>query len=102
MGPPEWHRPPAPASSATVFDLALGILGSGSGNDSGGSTLQRWSSLIGIVTAISGNVLISFALNIQRYAHIRLRREDAKNARRGLAEARAVSGGTIYGAMIDK
>lgn len=34
-----------------------------------------WSSLIGIVTAIVGNVLISFALNIQRYAHIRLDKE---------------------------
>jgi hypothetical protein len=41
----------------------------------GDSQLQRWSSLIGIVTAIVGNVLISFALNIQRYAHIRLHRE---------------------------
>ena len=41
----------------------------------GGSQLQRWSSLIGIVTAIVGNILISFALNIQRYAHIRLHEE---------------------------
>ncbi len=40
-----------------------------------GSTLREWSSLIGIVTAIVGNVLISFALNLQRYAHIRLERE---------------------------
>ena len=44
-----------------------------------GSQLREWSSLIGIVTAIIGNVLISFALNIQRYAHIRLDREQAKN-----------------------
>lgn len=36
---------------------------------------ENWSSLIGIVTAIVGNVLISFALNTQRYAHIRLNRE---------------------------
>lgn len=45
--------------------------------DSGatGSKLREWSSLIGIVTAIVGNILISFALNIQRYAHIRLGRE---------------------------
>lgn len=34
-----------------------------------------WSSIIGIVTAIIGNVLISFALNTQRYAHIRLERQ---------------------------
>ncbi len=40
-----------------------------------GSKLREWSSLIGIVTAIVGNILISFALNIQRYAHIRLARE---------------------------
>jgi hypothetical protein len=36
---------------------------------------ENWSSLIGIITAIVGNVLISFALNMQRYAHIRLDRE---------------------------
>ncbi|KAH7386895.1 magnesium transporter NIPA-domain-containing protein [Phaeosphaeria sp. MPI-PUGE-AT-0046c] len=36
---------------------------------------ENWSSLIGIITAIIGNVLISFALNMQRYAHIRLDRE---------------------------
>lgn len=36
------------------------------------SSLGEWSTLIGIVTAIVGNVLISMALNIQRYAHIRL------------------------------
>lgn len=41
----------------------------------GDSQLQRWSSLIGIVTAIIGNILISFALNIQRYAHIKLNKE---------------------------
>ncbi|KAK4993224.1 hypothetical protein LTR66_006053 [Elasticomyces elasticus] len=34
-----------------------------------------WSSIIGIVTAIIGNILISFALNTQRYAHLRLNRE---------------------------
>ncbi|KAI4224501.1 MAG: hypothetical protein L6R40_008440 [Gallowayella cf. fulva] len=37
--------------------------------------VREWSSVIGIVTAIVGNILISFALNIQRYAHIRLGRE---------------------------
>jgi drug/metabolite transporter (DMT)-like permease len=55
----------------------------------GDSQLQRWSSLIGIVTAIVGNILISFALNIQRYAHIKLnkegaaRKEKARNAAKG-------------------
>lgn len=42
------------------------------------SPLREWSSLIGIITAIVGNILISFALNIQRYAHIRLGREQEK------------------------
>ena len=36
---------------------------------------KQWSSTIGVVTAIIGNILISFALNTQRYAHIRLGRE---------------------------
>lgn len=46
-----------------------------------GATLREWSSLIGIVTAIIGNIFISFALNIQRYAHIRLEQEsDRQNA----------------------
>ncbi|KAI9762674.1 MAG: hypothetical protein M4579_000292 [Chaenotheca gracillima] len=44
----------------------------------GDGTLQGWSPIIGIVTAIVGNILISFALNIQRYAHIRLSRESER------------------------
>ena len=55
--------------------------------DEGGTTakLREWSSLIGIITAIVGNILISFALNIQRYAHIRLGREqDEHNEHLGL------------------
>lgn len=43
---------------------------------------QKWSSLIGVVTAIVGNVLISFALNTQRYAHMRLSREREEAERR--------------------
>ncbi|KAF2238649.1 DUF803-domain-containing protein [Viridothelium virens] len=43
-----------------------------------------WSSFIGIVTAICGNILISFALNTQRYAHIRLERERDEEERRRL------------------
>ncbi len=39
------------------------------------SQLQRWSSFIGIVTAIVGNLLISVALNTQRYAHILIERK---------------------------
>ena len=44
-------------------------------NETLGEEVEKWSPLIGIVTAIIGNILISIALNIQRYAHIRLGRE---------------------------
>ncbi|WEW56523.1 hypothetical protein PRK78_001969 [Emydomyces testavorans] len=50
----------------------------GGGGDDGENPISQWSSTIGIVTAIVGNVLISFALNIQRYAHIRIARELAR------------------------
>ncbi|RKF55895.1 NIPA-like protein 2 [Golovinomyces cichoracearum] len=38
--------------------------------------LQRWSSVIGILIAIAGNILISFALNIQRLAHIKVQEDN--------------------------
>ena len=54
-----------------------------------------WSSIIGIVTALVGNVLISFALNTQRYAHIRLEQEqNASNSKRSQR-----SGTRDYGAV---
>ncbi|EEH33828.2 DUF803 domain membrane protein [Paracoccidioides lutzii Pb01] len=55
--------------------------GDGSGNG-GGDAIREWSSTIGIVTAIIGNILISFALNIQRYAHIRIEREYDRSRQR--------------------
>jgi hypothetical protein len=61
-----------PATAADTHALANGgfwVFSSRGGYD------ESWSSLIGIITAIVGNVLISFALNMQRYAHIRLDRE---------------------------
>lgn len=58
----------------------------------GDSQLQRWSSLIGIVTAIVGNILISFALNIQRYAHIRLHRERSQREKAKSTGKRAQNG----------
>ena len=57
-----------------LSDLVLATAQKGHGG-SGGSPLRQWSSIIGIVTAIVGNILISFALNTQRYAHIRIERE---------------------------
>ncbi|KAF2750352.1 DUF803-domain-containing protein [Sporormia fimetaria CBS 119925] len=57
-------------------------------------TPENWSSLIGIITAIVGNVLISFALNMQRYAHIRLEREWRQKERgRRLLKRRSASDG---------
>ncbi|KAI1200417.1 DUF803-domain-containing protein [Nemania serpens] len=47
----------------------------GGSDHGGGSGLGEWSSLIGIVTAIVGNVLIALALNVQRYSHIQLHRK---------------------------
>ena len=56
-----------------------------------------WSSIIGIVTAIVGNILISFALNTQRYAHVRL--EEEYNEKRGDSPAgkRQANGHQGYG-----
>ena len=69
-----------------------------SASSGGGETqLQRWSSLIGIVTAIVGNILISFALNIQRYAHIRL--HDEKTQRKEKAKSAAKDAQSGYGTI---
>ncbi|KAJ2905953.1 putative magnesium transporter NIPA7 [Zalerion maritima] len=69
-------------------------------DDGGGSELQNWSSLIGIVTAIVGNTFIALALNVQRYAHVRLqkRRLWAKE-RAKQALARIQNGTSGYGTM---
>ena len=58
---------------------------------------KRWSSFIGIIVAISGNILISLALNVQKYAHIRLRRDESQRKRslskqRGQAWKQALAG----------
>ncbi|EHK17718.1 uncharacterized protein TRIVIDRAFT_114201, partial [Trichoderma virens Gv29-8] len=70
--------------------------------------LQRWSSLIGIITAIVGNVLIALALNVQRYAHTRLHKERKRikqEARAALKRAQSSNsnGSTqvgVYGTII--
>jgi hypothetical protein len=66
------HIPRNNAAISAPNDGGLGILWMSSKK---GGYDESWSSLIGIITAIIGNVLISFALNMQRYAHIRLDRE---------------------------
>ncbi|KKY16561.1 hypothetical protein UCRPC4_g05898 [Phaeomoniella chlamydospora] len=67
-------RIPAHSVVGATLDLSFLHIGQRSGDDDE-SNYHQWSSFIGIVTAIVGNVLISFALNIQRYAHIRIERE---------------------------
>jgi magnesium transporter len=51
---------------------------------------EKWSSFIGIVTAIVGNILISFALNTQRYAHMRLSRDRDERAETRLRARKAL------------
>jgi len=65
--------------------------------------IQNWSSLIGIITAICGNVLIALALNVQRYAHIRLHRKRAQIKERAKQAVRNASrsqqSGSVYGTV---
>ncbi|RDW78711.1 DUF803 domain membrane protein [Aspergillus mulundensis] len=68
---------PTPFPSPAPSPHSLPTLSSNLGHNHGdaGSGEYEWSSLIGIITALAGNVLISLALNIQRYAHIRIEKE---------------------------
>ncbi|KAI0389323.1 DUF803-domain-containing protein [Xylariaceae sp. FL0594] len=77
-----YTMPVLPSDASVVGDISPADLRvwSDHGED---SRLGEWSSLIGIVTAIVGNILIALALNVQRYSHIQL------NRRRRLARARA-------------
>lgn len=61
-----------PASISLIWSIFASFQKGSTGDEDGNA---RWSSFIGIVTAICGNIIISFALNIQRYAHIRIDRE---------------------------
>lgn len=63
---------------------------------------RGWSSIVGIVTAIIGNILISFALNTQRYAHIRIDREYKDRRDPGAKQARKHLPKTLrnYGAAV--
>jgi drug/metabolite transporter (DMT)-like permease len=83
--------PPTLTSAATLSNFDPFVFREGD------SQLQRWSSLIGIVTAIIGNILISFALNIQRYAHIRLNQERSQRKEKSKSIAKGSQNG--YGAI---
>ncbi|KHN97662.1 DUF803 domain membrane protein [Metarhizium album ARSEF 1941] len=70
-----------------------------------GKVLQQWSSLIGIIAAIVGNVLIALALNVQRYAHTRLHKERARvrqRARAALKRAQGSGNGASYGTLSEE
>ena len=62
-------------SSPEFSNQTTSILASDGNDSEDGGEIHSWSSLIGIFTAVAGNVLISLALNIQRHAHIRIDRE---------------------------
>ncbi|PHH79998.1 hypothetical protein CDD80_3127 [Ophiocordyceps camponoti-rufipedis] len=66
-----------------------------------GKALRNWSSLIGIVTAIVGNVLIALAINVQRYAHTRLHKERVRVRRRARAAVKRAQSSSVgsYGAI---
>lgn len=53
-----------------VVSSSDGSFDDGPSSDAGG-----WSSTVGIVASVAGNVLISFALNLQRYSHIKIDKE---------------------------
>ncbi|OAA71881.1 DUF803 domain membrane protein [Akanthomyces lecanii RCEF 1005] len=90
-------------SSGSATPTSTTIPGGDNGENPGNGhdTLRQWSSLIGIVTAIVGNILIALALNVQRYAHTRLNRERARvkqRARAILKRAQSNPAGS-YGAI---
>jgi magnesium transporter len=81
---------PSTLTQATVlqsYETAIATL-----TRDGDTQLQRWSSFIGIITAIVGNIFISFALNIQRYAHIRLHRERQRRRERSKRSLKSSNG----------
>lgn len=58
---------------------------------------KQWSSTIGVVTAICGNILISFALNTQRYAHIRLQKNEDEQDEKQRQESKSSRNAATYG-----
>jgi magnesium transporter len=63
--------------------------------DSPDRSESSWATLIGIAICLSGNVVISFALNIQRLAHERIQRRRAA-AVRDRPEASPATYGTLH------
>lgn len=103
-----YEPPPAALTSWPTFPGSGGIDNNGTNNgtigDPGLELPDDWSSLIGIVTAIVGNMLIALALNVQRYAHIQLdrrRQENRERARQALKNAPNGGGSDVgsYGSV---
>lgn len=86
-----------PSLLPTTYNLLSLIVGSQDADADHEHQAQRWSSFIGIIVAICGNILISFALNIQRYAHVRIEQE-AEGQRVRMRSRRHVSTST-YGSI---
>ena len=76
----------------TIRDMLLSefIRIAGDTDDGGDSDSENIASFIGIIVAISGNVLISLALNCQKLAHKRLERE--RRSRYAIDESRRSQG----------
>ncbi|POR33607.1 NIPA-like protein 2 [Tolypocladium paradoxum] len=93
---PTWLTATTSTSTATATATATGA------PETPGEALKNWSSLIGIVTAIVGNIFIALALNVQRYAHTRLHKERARvrlRARAALKRAQSSTQSGSYGAV---
>ncbi|KAI1814837.1 DUF803-domain-containing protein [Poronia punctata] len=83
--------PALPTHASTIGDTRRVAVVNSWSSHGDGSGLGEWSSLIGIVTAIVGNILIALALNVQRYSHIQLNRrrlEARTRAKEALRRAR--------------
>ncbi|KAK8060999.1 hypothetical protein PG997_015220 [Apiospora hydei] len=81
------------------YDASWALAGSG---DNSGPRIGNWSSLIGIITSIVGNILIALALNVQRYSHIKLQKrktEARERAKEALRRAQNGGGRNGYGAI---
>ncbi|KAK8022172.1 hypothetical protein PG993_012939 [Apiospora rasikravindrae] len=88
------------------YDTSWAFADPSDNGDSGHSAprIGNWSSLIGIITSIVGNILIALALNVQRYSHIKLQKrktEARERAKEALRRAQNGGGRNGYGAIND-
>jgi hypothetical protein len=92
---------PTVKSSTGGTEWTVAVVLNHESNHHGDSGLGQWSSLIGIVTAIVGNILIALALNVQRYSHIQLNRRRNEARERAKEALKRIQGGhhNGYGAI---